>query len=105
MQAATKVRDDYLRAAGDASRAVLSLFLAASAGERHCDKSGDPGPLGRKRLAEVIVITKARGWVMAKQAPSRSRRPPAASPDRGTWGLLTHTSPFGAAFAECRDWS
>lgn len=45
--------DDRVR--GDASQAVLSLFLAASAAERYCIATGNPSPLGRERLAAVVA--------------------------------------------------
>jgi hypothetical protein len=46
------------RAAGDASQAVISLYLAASAAQRYCHLTGNPSPLGRERLAGLVEVSR-----------------------------------------------
>ena len=53
--------DPALEAAGDSQQAVLSLYLAAAATARYCAATGESGPLGLKRLAELVATTKAFG--------------------------------------------
>lgn len=43
------------RAIGDASQAVVSLFLAAEAAERYCEDHNEPGPLGRRKLGALVM--------------------------------------------------
>src|SRR5262245_31279273 len=50
---------------GDASQAVLSLYLGASAAQRWCRANDNAGPLGDKRLAELVAtLTDLRHAVM-----------------------------------------
>jgi hypothetical protein len=43
---------------GEAAQAALSLYLAADAAERYCRATGEPGPVGRRRLADLRRISK-----------------------------------------------
>jgi hypothetical protein len=49
--------DGALRVAGEASMAAVALYLAARAAQRACDELDNPGPIGRRRLDELVSTT------------------------------------------------
>jgi hypothetical protein len=46
--------DSSLRVIGEGSMAAVSLYLAARAAQRYCEEHNEPGPLGRRRLDELV---------------------------------------------------
>jgi hypothetical protein len=51
--------EDVGRAIGEASLAVVALYLASSAAKRYCAETGEPGPLGRTELGNLVDQTTA----------------------------------------------
>lgn len=51
-------RESPTRAAGDASQAVVSLYLAAAGTRRYCIEHDESGPLGRKALDELVEVAR-----------------------------------------------
>ncbi len=69
--------DRSLRVIGEASMAAVSLFLAARAAQRYCEEEEDEsGPLGRRRLGELVATTEhLRDCVMHWDDKARATSP------------------------------
>jgi hypothetical protein len=70
----------------DATHAMLSLYLAASAVQRICRANDEPGPLGLARLDDLRRVTGyTRDAVM--HWDDKGRRDPATWLEATTWGV------------------
>jgi hypothetical protein len=68
--------DATLRSLGEASMAVVALYLAAHAAQIACDELDNPGPLGRRRLDELVSTAEhLRDCVMHWDDKGRSGTP------------------------------
>jgi hypothetical protein len=70
----------------DATHAMLSLYLAASAAQRICRATDEPGPLGLARLDNLRRVTGyTRDAVMHWE--DKGRRDPETRLEATTWGV------------------
>ena len=68
--------DASVRVLGEASLAAVALYLAARSAQIYCEKHKEPGPLGRRRLDELVSTAEhLRDCVMHWEDKARAASP------------------------------